>query len=303
MSGASEIWPAIAYAEWKDTCATLHMWTQVVGKVRMARTPLANHWWNVTLYVTSRGLTTGPIPDGVRSFQVDFDLVDHRLAIAVSDGQSRSFKLEPRSVADFYREVMRSLGELGIEVSISTRPQEVADPIPFEQDSRHAYDPVAANRFFRALVQADRVFTLFRSRFLGKSSPVHFFWGSFDLAVTRFSGRSAPRRPGVPTVAEAVMREAYSHEVSSAGFWPGGSGADDACFYTYAYPEPEGFRHARVRPTEVSYHADLGQFLLPYEVVRRAPDPDGLLLDCLQTTYEAAADLGGWDRAALEREG
>jgi hypothetical protein len=301
MSSGKDVWPEIPYARWKDTCATLHMWTQVVGKVRLARAPLMNHWWNVTLYVTSRGLTTSPIPDGARSFQIDFDLVDHRLQIVTSDGEGRSFKLEPRSVADFYRAVMRALGQLGIEVAISTRPQEVEEPIPFEQDDRQAYDPAAANRFWRALVQVDRVFTEFRSRFLGKSSPVHFFWGSFDLAVTRFSGRPAPERPGAGVIPGAVMREAYSHEVSSAGFWPGGSGADDACFYSYAYPEPEGFRHAPVRPAEVTYNADLGQFLLPYEVVRQAKDPDRLLLDYLQSTYEAAADLGGWDRAVLER--
>jgi hypothetical protein len=271
------------------------MWTQVVGKIRLALTPLVNHWWNVPLYVSTHGLTTSPIPYGAGSFEMLFDFLDHRLRIETSDGATRSMALAPRPVAEFYRETMAALSGLGIEVSIWTTPVEVPDPIPFEQDEMHrSYDPEHAQRFWRVLAQADRVLTEFRARFLGKVSPVHFFWGSFDLAVTRFSGRPAPN------VSDSVTREAYSHEVSSAGFWPGG-GAFDALFYAYAYPEPDGFQQYPVQPTEAFYSKDLGEFVLPYEAVRNAPSPDEALMAFLQSTYEAAADLADWDRAALER--
>jgi Family of unknown function (DUF5996) len=296
-------WPALpALREWQDTCDTVHMWSQVVGKIRLARGPRLNHWWGAALYVTPRGLTTSPIPDGGRSFAIDFDFVDHRLRIAVSDGGARSFKLQPMSVAEFYRRTMGALRDLGIEVRILARPVEVVEAIPFATDDRHAsYDADAVRRFWGALVQADRVLTRFRARFLGKVSPVHFFWGAFDLAVTRFSGRTAPRHPGgAPNCADWVMEEAYSHEVSSAGFWAG-AGAGEASFYSYAYPAPKGFDQARVRPQGASYHEKLGEFLLPYETVRSAADPDGTLLEFLQSTYEAAAVAAGWDRNALER--
>jgi len=300
---ASEAWPSLPLAEWQESCATLHMWTQVVGKIRLARAPTINHWWQVPLYVTCRGLTTSPIPYGARSFQIDFDFVDHRLAIDASDGRREGFPLAPMAVAEFYHEVMGRLRSLGLEVRIWTTPVEVADPIPFEQDQVHAaYDPDHVRRFWRILVQADRLFTDFRARFLGKASPVHFFWGSFDLAVTRFSGRAAPAHPGAPNVADAVTREAYSHEVSSCGFWPGGGAFDGPAFYAYAYPQPPGFPEAPVRPGGVAFYSrEAGEFLLPYDAVRRADAPDAMLLEFLQSTYETAATLGGWDRAALER--
>jgi hypothetical protein len=278
------------------------MWTQVVGKVRLALAPHVNHWWQVPLYVTSCGLTTSPVPYGKRTFQVDFDFLEHKLLIETSDGDARAMRLAPRTVADFYGEFMSSLRSLGLEVKIWTTPVEVANPVPFEKDETHAsYQPEYANRFWRALVQADRVLQKFRSRFQGKCSPVHFFWGSFDLAVTRFSGRPAPPHPGAPGVADSITREAYSHEVSSAGFWPGGDPLPEPIFYAYAYPEPEGFKDFAVRPAEAYYNADFREFVLPYEAARRAPDRDRALLDFLQSTYEAAADLGHWDRAALER--
>lgn len=296
-------WPSLPFDEWRETCATLHMWTQVVGKVRLALAPHVNHWWQVPLYLTSRGLTTSPMPYGERTFQVDFDFLSHRLLIETADGDSREMRLAPRTVADFYAEFMSSLRSLGLEVKVWTTPVEVANPIPFEKDeTHHAYQPEYANRFWRALVQADRVLHRFRSGFLGKCSPVHFFWGSFDLAVTRFSGRPAPPHPGAPGVADSITREAYSHEVSSAGFWPGGDALPEPIFYAYAYPEPEGFKDFAVRPAEAYYNADFREFVLPYEAARRAPDRDGALLDFLQSTYEAAADLGHWDRAALERK-
>ena len=301
----SEAWPSLPYEAWKDTYATLHMWTQVVGKIRTAETPWVNHSWHVTLYVTARGLTTSPIPYGERTFQIDFDFIDHRLVIATSAGAVRTVALRPRSVADFYREVTGHLGELGLAVKIHTTPNEVADAIPFERDEVHAaYDAASANRFWRALVQADRVLKAFRARFIGKCSPVHFFWGSFDLAVTRFSGRRAPRHPGgVPNFPDWVAREAYSHEVSSCGFWPGGGPMPQAVFYAYAYPEPEGFSAARVGPAGAAYDPTLHEFVLPYDVVRTAASPDAALLEFLQRTYEAAADLGHWDRPALEWNG
>lgn len=297
-----DAWPSLPLEAWKDTCETLHMWTQVVGKVRLALTPWINHSWHVPLYVTARGLTTSPIPYGHRTFQIDFDFLGHQLLIETTDGAVRKVALAPRSVAEFYREVMATLDSLGIEVKIWTMPQEVEDPIPFERDHEHAsYDPEYAQRFWRVLVQADRVLTDFRSRFIGKISPVHFFWGSFDMAVTRFSGRPAPEHPGgVPHLADWVAREAYSHEVSSAGFWPGGGAVAEPAFYSYAYPEPGGFRDRTIQPGEAFYSAEMGEFVLPYEAVRTADNPDAVLLDFLQSTYEAASNLGDWDRAALE---
>ena len=301
MTGADQ-WPSLPFAEWRDTCATLQLWTQVIGKIRLAQAPLINHWWQVPLYVTSRGLTTSPIPHGARSFQIDFDFIDHRLRIEASDGRAEGFALRPLTVADFHREVMERLKALGIDVRIWTTPVEIPDPIPFEQDRQHgAYDPDYATRFWRVLVQADRVLTAFRAGFIGKASPVHFFWGSFDLAVTRFSGRRAPLHPGAPNVADRVTREAYSHEVSSCGFWPGGAGFEQPIFYSYAYAEPAGFKDAAVRPAAAVYARELGEFILPYDAVRLAAAPDEALLEFLQTTYEAAATLAHWDRAALER--
>jgi hypothetical protein len=299
----SSPWPNLPLSEWSDTCETLHRWTQVVGKVRMALTPLVNHWWNVTLYVTSRGLTTSPIAHGTRTFEIAFDFVDHRLSIETSDGDTERLALVAMSVADFYAEVMARLQRLGIEVHIWTMPSEIANAVPFEQDRAHAhYDPDAAQRFWHGLVQSDRVLQTFRSRFIGKVSPVHFFWGSFDLAVTRFSGRTAPAPSGVtPNVANWVMAEAYSHEVSSCGFWPGNGGYGRAAFYVYAYPEPPGYGDTPLRTTEGFYDKALGQFILPYDAVRQSPDPDALLLGFLQETYEAAAILGRWDRQAVER--
>jgi hypothetical protein len=295
-------WPSLPLDAWRDTYATLHLWTQVVGKIRLAQAPPVNHWWHVPLYVTCRGLTTSPMPHGARSFQIDFDFIDHRLTIQTSDGAADSFALQPRSVADFYSEVMGRLRSLGLAVRIWTTPVELPNPIPFEQDHLHgAYDPEYAHRLWRILVQADRIFTAFRARFVGKTSPVHFFWGSFDLAVTRFSGRSAPRHPGAPNVADRVTQEAYCAEVSSAGFWPGGAGMERPVFYSYAYPAPAGFAEAPVRPGAAFYSRELGEFILPYDDVRQAAPPDDTLLDFLQSTYEAAATLGRWDRAGLER--
>jgi hypothetical protein len=295
-------WPSLPFEEWRETLATLHMWTQVVGKVRLARAPHVNHWWQVPLYVTARGLTTSPVPYGRRTFQVDFDFIDHRLRVETSDGDSRELALAPRTVADFYGEFTSRMKELGLEAKIWTTPVEVPDPVPFEKDEGHkSYDPEYANRFWRALVQSERVFQRFRSGFTGKSSPVHFFWGSFDLALTRFSGRRAPEHPGAPGVADSVTREAYSHEVSSAGFWPGGAPLPEPIFYSYAYPEPKGFNAARVGPERAYYNTDFKEFVLPYEAVRASEDPDAALLEFLQTTYEAAATRAKWDRASLER--
>jgi len=292
-------WPSLPLEEWRDTYATLHMWTQVIGKIRLAQAPLINHWWEVPLYVTCRGLTTSPIPHGTRTFQIDFDFIDHRLIIQTSDGAMESLLLQPMSVATFYARVMGRMQALGLPVRIWTMPVEVPNPVPFEADQQHAsYVPEQAHRFWGILVQADRVFTAFRARFIGKVSPVHFFWGSFDLAVTRFSGRAAPSKP----TADRITREAYSHEVSSCGFWPGGEGIEQPAFYSYAYPEPDGFAGAPVRPEGAFYDRGLGQFILPYDDVRKATSPDEALLAFLQSTYEGAATLANWDRAALERQ-
>jgi hypothetical protein len=299
---ADAAWPSLPFIEWRETCETLHMWTQIVGKTRLAQSPMINHWWQAPLYVTSRGLTTSPIPYGGRTFQVDFDFIDHELRIGTSDGAAHSFALRPQSVAEFYRDFMAGLRSLDIEVNILTTPSEVENPIPFEKDTKHAaYDSGQAHRLWLALTQADRVMQQFRSRFIGKCSPVHFFWGGFDLAVTRFSGRRAPEHPSVPNTPDFVVREAYSHEVSSAGFWPGNSAAPEPVFYSYAYPEPEGFAGWRPEPDEAYYSPEMKEFILPYEVVRRAKEPDRTLMRFLQSAYEAAADLGKWDRAALER--
>jgi len=303
VAPAPAIWPELPIAAWQDTCATLQLWTQIVGKIRLAQTPWLNHSWQAALYVTVRGLTTSPIPCGARAFQIDFDFVDHVLWVRTSEGQFRQIMLAPIPVAEFYLMLFAALGELGLGVRINPMPSEIADCIPFDEDRTHAaYDPEYAHRFWRVLLSAHRVLSRFRTGFLGKASPVHFFWGSFDLAVTRFSGRRAPPHPGgVPHLPDAVAREAYSHEVSSAGFWPGGGGpVDEAAFYSYAYPAPEGFASAVVRPASASFCRELGEFILPYEAVRRAADPERELMEFLQSTYEAAADLGRWDRAALD---
>ena len=297
-----EFWPALPLDGWADTCATLHMWTQIVGKIRLRESAPINHGWHSTLYVTARGLTTSPIPHGHRIFQIDFDFIDHTLVLEVSDGRSARVPLEPQTVAVFYRRVMDALAGLDIDVRIYAKPNEVADPIPFDRDEVHrAYDRAAVNRFWRVLVQNDRVFKRFRSGFLGKCSPVHLFWGALDLAVTRFSGRPAPPHPGgIPNLPDRVTREAYSHEVSSAGFWAGGGAIAYPAYYSYAYPEPLGFASAAVGPREAFYSTDLHEFILPYDVVRTSADPDRVLLEFLQSTYVAAADLARWDRAALE---
>ena len=294
-------WPALS--AWSDTCETLHRWTQIVGKVRLASTPLVNHWWNVTLRVNSRGLVAPANIHAERSFDVAFDFVDHRLFIATSDGRSESLALRPMSVADFYTEFMDRLRRLDIDVHIWTMPSEIENAVPFDRDRTHAqYDPVYAARFQEVLVQAARVMNEFRARFIGKVSPVHFFWGSFDVAVTRFSGRTAPPPKSItPNVAGWVMAEAYSHEVSSCGFWPGDGGYGQAAFYVYAYPEPAGYGDTRLRTTEAFYDTNLGQFILPYDAVAQARNPDALLLGFLQETYDAAANLANWDRSALER--
>jgi hypothetical protein len=303
MSNSHEVlWPELPTAEWRDTCATLQLFTQIAGKIRLARSPWLNHSWHVTLYVTARGLSTSPIPDGKRSFQIDFDFIAHDLRISTSDGAERQLALSGHSVASFYKAVMTALGQLGIVVEIDEMPNELPEPIKFSQDTQHAsYDGDAVERFFRILVNADRVFKQFRTGFLGKASPVHFFWGSFDLAVTRFSGRRAPRHPGgVPHLPDAVACEAYSHEVSSAGFWPGSGAIDYPAFYSYAYPEPPGYRATTVRPDAAFFSEALGEFILPYDAVRTAADPDQTLLNFLQSSYEAAANAGKWDREALE---
>jgi hypothetical protein len=299
---ARDPWPPLPLEAWQDTYATLQRWTQIVGKIRMAETPWINHSWHVTLYVTARGLTTSPIPDRTRCFEIAFDFVAHRLAIATSDGGTGGFALEPQSVAAFYARLADELRRLDLPLRIHPVPNELPDATPFAEDEVHrAYDAEYAGRFFRALVQAERVLTAFRARFLGKCSPVHWFWGAADLAVTRFSGRTAPPHPGgVPHLPDAVAREAYSHEVSSAGFWPGSGPIDYPAFYSYAYPEPPGFATAPVRPAGAFYSTDLREFILPYDAVRAAPDPDAALLGFLDATYGAAADLGGWDRGALE---
>ena len=302
ISDSPACWPALPLKEWKDTRDTLHMWTQIVGKIRLELTPKVNHWWNVALHVSSRGLTTGVIPYGVRVFEMEFDFLEHELRIQTCDPATRIVPLGPRSVADFYKEVMSALHSLNLDVEIWKMPVEVADAIPFDHDTAHAsYDPEYARRFWRVLVSVDDAMKVFRSRFLGKSSPVHFFWGSFDLAVTRFSGRPAPPRSDPDPVLRKIMQEAYSHEVISAGWWPGGGDVNDAAFYCYAAPEPPGFAAARVRPRAARYEPKLGEFLLTYDEVRRASSPNTALLEFLQSTYEAGANLGKWDRKALDR--
>jgi len=304
VNGASNQWAPLPFAEWKDTAITLHMWTQIVGKIRLTLSPWTNHSWHVTLYVTSRGLTTSPIPHGTSTFEIRFDFIDHELRILKSDGAVRVFKLRPQPVAKFYREVMNALAEMKLPVTINTTPNEIENPISFDQDDEHrSYDPEYANRFWHVLVQSDRVFKEFRSRFCGKCSPVHFFWGSFDLAVTRFSGRPAPPHPGgVPHLPDEITREAYSQEVSSLGFWPGNAVAPTPVFYSYAYPEPPGFAETKVQPEAALYLPKLREFILPYDTVRTAEKPDDVLLDFAQSAYDAASKLGKWDRAALEEK-
>jgi uncharacterized protein DUF5996 len=301
MNSAAAAWPDLPYAAWHETVSTLQLWTQIVGKVRLKLTPWLNHGWQVPLYVTARGLGTSPIPFGDDVLEIEFDFIGHRLVARTSRGEDRTLALEPQTVADFHSRVIDLLSDIGVSVAINETPNEVPHPIRFSQDNIHAtYDAEAAHRFWRSLIQVDRVFKHFRSGFLGKASPVHFFWGSFDLAVTRFSGRTAPLHPGgVPGLPDMVTREAYSHEVSSAGFWPGNEAFPQAAFYSYAYPEPVGFRDRPVTPGAY-FDAKLSEFVLPYDAVRAAANPDALLLDFLSTTYAAAAEAGHWDRAALE---
>ena len=303
MPSNVEQWPDIPLAAWQDTFATLHLWMQIVGKVRLVQTPWLNHSWHATLYVTSRGLTTSPISHDARTFEMEFDFVSHRLEVRSSDGRSDAIPLQPQSVAAFHARLMDALRRLDLSVRITRRPSELPDPIPFAEDEQHrSYDAAYVHRFWRALVQADRVFKLFRTRFIGKASPVHYFWGAGDLAVTRFSGRRAPEHPGgIPNLPDRVTREAYSHEVSSCGFWPGGGAIDYPAFYAYAYPEPSGFAEARIGPEGAFYSQDYREFVLPYDRVARAASPDETLLQFLQSTYEAAATLGGWNRGELER--
>jgi hypothetical protein len=296
-------WPELPYKAWHDTCATLHLWAQIVGKVRLARTPWLNHSWHATLYVTDTGLTTSPIPHAAQSFEIAFDFIAHELDLSTSSGTRRKIQLRPRTVADFYAEVMSALDELAVPVRINERPCEIAGAVRFSEDRVHAaYDAEYAHRFWTALLQVDRVLKQFRTGFVGKCSPVHFFWGSFDLAVTRFSGRRAPAFTGtVPGLAPEVMREAYSHECSSAGFWPGGPTLDYAAFYSYVYPANKAFASRAVQPRGAFYSEKLGEFLLPYDEVRKAADPDAALMAFLESTYEAAAETANWDRAVLER--
>ena len=302
-----DVWPPLPLNAWEDTYATLHMWTQIVGKTRLALAPMENHWWQVALYVTPRGLTTSAMPSGTRTLAVDFDFIDHQLNVRTSDGATRSIPLVAHSVAEFYAAYRGTLRAVGVDPHIMPRPVEVVTAIPFTEDRTHAsYDPDAVHRCWRVLVQADRVLKEFRGRFQGKSSPVHFFWGGFDLAATRFSGRRAPAHPGgVPNCPNYVMVEAYSHECASCGFWPGsllGLGTlREPAFYAYAYPQPEGFAERAIRPDGAYYHREMGEFILPYDVVRRSPAPDEAVLAFVQSAYEAAADLAHWDRAALER--
>ncbi|MDQ3820150.1 MAG: DUF5996 family protein [Acidobacteriota bacterium] len=300
-----EVWPTLPLEEWKKTYATLHMWTQIVGKIRLALTPLVNHWWNVPLYISARGLTTSPVPYLDRIFEIEFDFIDHKLRVECSDGGLTLLSLRPQAVADFYKQLMEALRGLGIDVKIWTVPVEVPSPfsvvreaIPFEQDRVHnSYDAEYANRFWRAMVLIDDVLKRFRARFIGKVSPVHFFWGSFDMAVTRFSGRRAPEREG----ADPITREAYSHEVISHGFWPGGGAVPGGAFYSYTAPAPVGLDRAQVRPKEAFYSSEMSEFLLMYDDVRKADSPPDVLMEFLQSTYEAGADLAKWDRASLER--
>ncbi|MEJ0093644.1 MAG: DUF5996 family protein [Methylocella sp.] len=300
---ASSAWPELPYPACKETHATLHLWTQIVGKIRLSQEPWLNHSWHTTLYVTTRGLTTSTMPYGDRAFTIDFDFIDHLLFIETSDEQRWRMPLRAEPVKDFYAAIMAALADLGFPVVIDETPNELPDPIRFSEDRIHAsYDPECAHRFWRALLQIDRAFKLFRTGFIGKCSPVHFFWGSFDLAVTRFSGRRAPLHPGgVPHLPDAVVREAYSHEVSSAGFWPGGGAIDYPAFYSYTYPAPSGFKSAAVRPASAFFSEELQEFILPYDAVRTAEAPEAALLEFLQSTYEAAANAANWDRSAFER--
>jgi hypothetical protein len=295
-------WPALPLEAWKDTYSTLHMWTQIVGKIRLARSPWVNHSWHVALYVTARGLTTSPIPQDRRTFQIDFDFISHQLVIQSSDGGTGGFPLEGESVAGFYKRLMAELKRLDLPVDIYPRPNEIPDPVRFDRDEApRRYDREYAHRFWMILVSCDRVFKRFRARFIGKCSPVHFFWGAPDLAVTRFSGRPAPEHPGgIPNLPDPVTREAYSHEVSSCGFWPGGGAIPYAAFYSYSYPEPPGYPEARVKPAAAFYSKDFREFILPYDTVRQADSPEETLIDFLESTYAAAANLAGWDRSALE---
>jgi hypothetical protein len=303
MTTDKRFWPVLPLEEWHATRETLHMWTQVVGKIRLEQMPLINHWWEVPLYLTARGMTTSIIPYRGRVFQIEFDFLSHDMRIETGEGDTRILPLRPMTVAGFYHDLMQTLLSLGINVPIWTLPVEVENPIPFEADETHrSYDPEFAWRFWRILISTEQVFTRFRSGFQGKNSPVHFFWGGFDLAVTRFSGRKAPEHPPTPLAPASIVVEAYSHEVFSCGFWPGGGPVKDAAYYAYAYPEPAGFRDFRPEPAGAYYCAELGEFILPYETVRESIDPDAVLLRFLATTYGAAADLGGWDRKALERE-
>lgn len=294
-----EVWPALPLAEWAATRDTLHMWTQIVGKLRLALSPRVNHWWEATLYVSPRGLTTSAIPYHAGIFEAEFDFLAQVLRFTTSRRETKTMALAPRSVADFYAEFIATIASLSINAKIWPMPVEIPNPIRFDRDTQHAsYDPEYARRFWRALISIDTILKEFRGRFIGKASPVHFFWGSFDLAATRFSGRRAPERPN----ADRVTREAYSHEVSSAGWWPGGGEITSPMFYAYAAPVPEGFRNANVGPAAAFYEAQLGEFLLPYDDVRTASDPRAMLMEFLRSTYEAAANLGHWDRAALERQ-
>jgi hypothetical protein len=301
LSDAPQCWPEIRLADWKDTYTTLHMWTQIIGKIRLELTPRVNHWWNVPLYLSSRGLTTSMIPYGHRGFEIEFDFVENKLIIRTAEPKTAAVALAPRSVADFYKEVMATLRSLGIEVNIWKMPVEVPDPIPFDEDNVHAaYDGEYVRRLWRILLSADSVFKVFRSRFVGKSSPVHFFWGSFDLAITRFSGRRAPERDDADPVLRKIMREAYSHEVISAGWWPGSGEIQEAAFYCYAAPTPAGFGEQPVRPAGAFYHSGLGEYLLMYEDVRGKKSPSGALMEFVESTYAAGAITGNWDRKALE---
>ena len=296
-------WPALPLEEWKDTYATLHRWTQIVGKIRLALTPYRNHWWNTTLYVTPRGLTTSSMPYNDKLLQIDFDFIDHLLLIQTSDGSTQKIFLKPYPVAEFYKETMAALASLAMPITIWTTPVEVPDRTPFDKDFKHkAYEPEYAHMVWRIIGHASRVLTEFSSRFIGKVSPVHFFWGAFDLAVTRFSGRLAPLHPGAPYMAKFVAVEAYSHEVSSCGFWPGGDPIDEPVFYAYAYPEPPGFKDYPIQPSEAFYHTGMREFVLPYDIVRKSDSPDKVLLSFLESTYEAEAISADWDRSTLERQ-
>jgi hypothetical protein len=303
MTHEEHVWPALPLGDWRDTYDTLHMWTQIVGKIRLAQSPLVNHWWNVPLYVNARGLTTSLMPIGSRSFEIKLDFLAHELIIETSDGQRRAVALAPRSVADFYSEVMSQLRSLEIRVPIWTMPVEVEHPIPFERDVIHrSYDAEQVRRFFDVLVCAHRVFERFRARFTGKCSTVQFFWGGFDLVVSRFSGNNAPPHPPVANIATSIVREAYSREVCSAGFWPGGPPVDEPIFFSYVYPEPSGFASAELQPPAAHYDENLREYVVPYDAIRTADSPDDTLLDFLESTYAAAAELAQWDRAALERD-